>query len=65
MITRARTQAATSSPAQGILALWAADALGGTAEPAVNGLRFAFYGRVSTEDHQDPVTSKAWQLLRA
>ncbi|MGO4420445.1 recombinase family protein, partial [Streptomyces sp. MCAF7] len=24
-----------------------------------------FYGRVSTEDHQDPATSRAWQLLRA
>lgn len=30
-----------------------------------SGLRFAFYGRVSTEDHQGPVTSRAWQLLRA
>ncbi|MGR6999342.1 hypothetical protein ACU686_16310 [Yinghuangia aomiensis] len=29
------------------------------------GLRFAFYGRVSTEDHQDPATSRAWQRLRA
>jgi site-specific DNA recombinase len=35
-----------------------------TAAP-VGGLRFAFYGRVSTEDHQDPETSKAWQLQRA
>lgn len=26
---------------------------------------FAFYGRVSTEDHQDPNASKAWQLTRA
>jgi hypothetical protein len=26
------------------------------------GLRFAFYGRVSTEDWQDPVTSRARQL---
>ena len=25
------------------------------------GLRFAFYGRVSTEDWQDPVTSRARQ----
>jgi hypothetical protein len=25
------------------------------------GLRFAFYGRVSTEDHQDPVTSRVRQ----
>ena len=28
-------------------------------------LRFAFYGRVSTEDWQDPVTSRAWQLQQA
>ena len=28
-------------------------------------LRFAFYGRVSTEDQQDPQASKAWQLSRA
>jgi len=28
-------------------------------EPPRGGLRFAFYGRVSTEDHQDPVTSRA------
>ncbi|WP_231648452.1 recombinase family protein [Saccharothrix sp. NRRL B-16348] len=30
-------------------------------EPA-GGLRFAFYGRTSTIEHQDPETSKAWQL---
>jgi site-specific DNA recombinase len=29
------------------------------------GLRFAFYGRVSTEDWQDPVTSRARQLVQA
>jgi site-specific DNA recombinase len=29
------------------------------------GLRFAFYGRVSTEDYQDPVTSRARQLDQA
>jgi site-specific DNA recombinase len=28
-------------------------------------LRFAFYGRVSTEDWQEPVTSRAWQLAQA
>ncbi len=27
--------------------------------------RFAFYGRVSTEDQQDPESSKAWQMSRA
>jgi site-specific DNA recombinase len=29
------------------------------------GLRFAFYGRVSTEDYQDPVSSRARQLDQA
>jgi site-specific DNA recombinase len=29
------------------------------AQPESGGLRFAFYGRVSTEDYQDPVTSRA------
>ena len=28
-------------------------------------LRFAFYGRVSTEDWQDPVTSRARQVQQA
>jgi site-specific DNA recombinase len=28
-------------------------------------MRFAFYGRVSTEDMQDEVSSKRWQLTRA
>ncbi len=28
-------------------------------------VRFAFYGRVSTEDAQDPAASRAWQLRRA
>jgi site-specific DNA recombinase len=28
-------------------------------------MRFAFYGRVSTEDNQDPDSSRAWQLSRA
>lgn len=27
--------------------------------------RFAFYGRVSTEDRQDPASSRSWQLRRA
>lgn len=27
--------------------------------------RFAFYGRVSTEDQQDPTASRGWQLTRA
>ena len=28
-------------------------------------MRFAFYGRVSTEDAQDPAASRAWQLRRS
>ena len=36
-----------------------------TAGEGRGGLRFAFYGRVSTEDHQDPVTSRARQLAQA
>jgi site-specific DNA recombinase len=35
------------------------------AEPARGALWFAFYGRVSTEDYQDPVTSRARQLGQA
>ncbi len=37
----------------------------GTTEPAGGGLRFVFYGRVSTEDYQDPVTSLARQHEQA
>jgi site-specific DNA recombinase len=33
--------------------------------PGSGGLRFAFYGRVSTEDYQDPVTSQARQFGQA
>src|SRR6202795_198745 len=29
------------------------------------GMRFAFYGRVSTEDQQDPASSRNWQLTRS
>jgi hypothetical protein len=36
---------------------------GGAAPPTAvgHGLRFAFYGRTSTEGFQDPVSSRAWQ----
>jgi site-specific DNA recombinase len=49
-----------------VLALWA-ERTGRrqAAEPARGRLRFAFYGRVSTEDHQDPVTSRARQRDQA
>ena len=36
-----------------------------TAQPGHGMLRFAFYGRVSTEDYQDPVTSRARQFGQA
>jgi site-specific DNA recombinase len=35
------------------------------AAPGRGRLRFAFYGRVSTEDYQDPVTSRARQCDQA
>src|SRR5689334_19958975 len=48
-----------------VLASWA-DRLSGRAGTRGGGvLRFAFYGRVSTEDWQDPVTSRARQLQQA
>jgi hypothetical protein len=28
-------------------------------------MQFAFYGRASTEDQQDPEASRNWQLIRA
>src|SRR6266852_6946845 len=36
-----------------------------TAQPGRGARRFAFYGRVSTEDYQDPVTSRARQRDQA
>jgi len=46
----------------GVLAAWAErTGCGAEAEPGHGGLRFVFYGRVSTEDYQDPVTSLARQ----
>jgi hypothetical protein len=49
-----------------MLALWA-EAAGRrrAAGHGLGGLRFAFYGRVSTEDWQDPVTSRARQRDQA
>jgi hypothetical protein len=35
------------------------------ADQGRGGLRFAFYGRVSTEDYRDPVTSRARQVGQA
>ena len=50
----------------GELAWWAErQGPGRESGPQRRGLRFAFYGRVSTEDRQDPVTSRARQREQA
>ena len=51
---------------RGRLAAWA-ESTGRrrAAKPKSCGLRFAFYGRVSAEDYQDPLTSQARQLGQA
>ena len=36
-----------------------------TSLPAARQMRFAFCGRISTEDQQDPEASRNWQLPRA
>jgi site-specific DNA recombinase len=48
-----------------VLASWAEGLAGRAGKPGRRCLRFAFYGRVSTEDWQDPVTSRARQLQQA
>jgi site-specific DNA recombinase len=48
-----------------VLASWAESLSGRAGKRGRRRLRFAFYGRVSTEDWQDPVTSRARQLQQA
>jgi site-specific DNA recombinase len=48
-----------------VLGSWAEKLSGRAGKRARGVLRFAFYGRVSTEDWQDPVTSQARQLQQA
>ena len=48
-----------------VLASWAVDLSGRAAKRGRGVLRFAFYGRVSTEDWQDPESSRARQLQQA
>ena len=50
-----------------VLALWAAEGQNrhSKGDPCPGRLRFVFYGRVSTEDWQDPVTSRARQREQA
>ena len=53
------------APGGDVLASWAEGLSGRAARRGRGRLRFAFYGRVSTEDWQDPVTSRARQLQQA
>jgi len=48
-----------------VLSSWAEKLSGRAGKRARGMVRFAFYGRVSTEDWQDPVTSRARQLQQA
>jgi len=57
---------AVPAPGEGGLVAWAEGSRRRRAGGAVRGgLRFVFYGRVSTEDWQDPVTSRARQREQA
>src|SRR6266699_505627 len=48
-----------------VLTSWAENLSGRAGKRARGVLRFVFYGRVSTEDWQDPVTSRARQREQA
>jgi len=48
-----------------VLAAWVRSTARRAGQPPGGGLRFAFYGRVPTEDWQDPVTSRARQREQA
>src|ERR1700733_5750964 len=52
-------------PGGDVLGSWAESLTGHVAKRGGGRLRFAFYGRVSTEDWQDPVTSRARQVQQA
>ncbi len=55
-----------SDPRGDVLVWWAERAARGDRRVAGRGmLRFVFYGRVSTEDWQDPVTSRVRQREQA
>ena len=57
--------AGAQRPVPGTLAQWAESLSRSPAGRRGGVLRVAFYGRVSTEDWQDPVTSRARQLQQA
>jgi len=56
---------ACAEPGCSTLVLWAERSGRRPGGPARGGLRFAFYGRVSTEDWQDPESSRARQREQA
>ena len=63
---REEKRAGSPSAGVGSLVAWAqAPGRRRAGRPVRGGLRFAFYGRVSTDDWQDPVTSRARQLQQA
>jgi site-specific DNA recombinase len=64
MTPRASRAAAPASD-DGGLAAWAQRTGRRPGDPGRGRLRFAFYGRVSTEDWQDPVTSRTRQQEQA
>jgi site-specific DNA recombinase len=61
----ARCPQSGSGPDADVLAGWVTSTARRAGQPRGGGLRFAFYGRVSTEDWQDPVTSRARQREQA
>jgi site-specific DNA recombinase len=54
-----------AGPGADVLMAWAEQSRRRAAEPDQASMRCAFYGRVSTEDWQDPVTSRARQQDQA
>src|SRR2546423_15112195 len=61
----ARRSGSGSGPGGDVLGSWAEKLNGHATKRSGGCLRFVFYGRVSTEDWQDPVTSRARQLQQA
>jgi site-specific DNA recombinase len=61
MAQTAATTAPHAAGTTGALRAWATAAAARTVEVGLSLLRFAFYGRYSTEDRQNPATSYAWQ----
>jgi Recombinase len=59
---RSRCSSSPGAAREGLLAWAERTGRRRAAVPGRGGLRFVFYGRVSTEDWQDPVTSRARQI---